>query len=146
MLGSPRTTATRDYTGLRSREARTTRTSTHPQPPYISLIFPPLWKRKTLRRLSMPSTSPSRHLSFSRKTVRWLWCSCPQWRSPSRRWSNYTTTNLVRPAISGYPSRKAQSKRPPYLSSSPWERAAPYRVNVKATGRRIFPPFLCLKY
>ena len=44
-----------------------------------------------------------RHLSFSPKTERWLWCSCPPWRSPSPPSSSSTTFSCLKPVISGSP-------------------------------------------
>ena len=42
-----------------------------------------------------------RHLSFSPKTERWLWCSYLQWRNLSRpSWSS-TTFSCLKPVISG---------------------------------------------
>ena len=42
-----------------------------------------------------------RHLSFSPKTGRWLWYSCPQWRNPSQPSSSSTTFSCLKPVISG---------------------------------------------
>ena len=47
-------------TGSRSRAAKTTRTSTPHQPPSTFQTSPPLLRKTTWRRLSMPSTWPSR--------------------------------------------------------------------------------------
>ena len=106
-------------TGSRSRAAKTTRTSTPHQPPSTFQTSPPLLRKTTWRRLSMPSTWPSRldyaifnpregfdssffrHLSFSPKTVRWLWCSCPPWRNLSQPSSSSTTFSCLKPVISG---------------------------------------------
>jgi len=60
--------------------------------------------------MGTPSTSPSRHLSSSRRTGRWRWCSCRPWRRPSPPSSGSTTTSSARPATSGCPSPSRRSR------------------------------------
>ena len=116
--------------GSRSRAAKITRTSTPHLPPSTFQTSPPLLRKTTSRRLSMPSTWPSRlgiywtsidggsdscffrHLSFSPKTERWLWCSCPLWRNQSQPSSSSTTFSCLKPVISGKLSLLSR----PYLS------------------------------